>query len=74
MHGRGPSSKMRPQLQPKKTKVRLTSRLYSSKRRYQRCTLLTRRSTLVLKVGVSYGGDKAFKGRLVHSVAVAIAA
>ena len=23
MHGRGPSSKMRPQLQPKKTKVRL---------------------------------------------------
>ena len=40
---------------------------------YTRCTLLTRWSIYVLKVDVLYGGE-VFKHRLVHSVAVAIAA
>ena len=61
---------MRPQLQPKKTKVRLNYRLYSSKRRYKRCTLLTKRSALVLKVGVSHGWrDVPFKAQIIfHSI------
>ena len=118
----GPSNKMRCQLQPKKTKLRLyylfikqqktfypsfiankmehfsfksgcvvraemtkciasysqrrlrqgcNSRLYSSKRRFSRLSLLSRRSVLFLKMGVSYG-CKAFKRRLVHGVALTI--
>ena len=44
--------------------------LYSSKRRFNRPSLLTRRSALVIKVGVSYcTGGEAFERRLVHSVA-----
>ena len=50
----GPSNEMRRQLQPKKTKE-IISHLYSSKRRFTHPPLLTRRSALVLKVGVSYG-------------------
>ena len=51
-----PSNEMRHQLQPKKTKVRLRSisHLYSSKRHFTHPSLLTRQSTSILKVGVSY--------------------
>ena len=50
----GPSNETCCQFQPKKTKVRLISLLYSNKRRFTRPSLLTRKNTLVLKVGVSY--------------------
>ena len=49
-------------------KATYINRLYSSKIRFSRPSLLTRQSTLVLKVGVLKGGE-AFKRRLVHSVA-----
>ena len=52
---RGPSNEMPRQLLPKKTKERLYSHLYSSKRRFTRPSLLTRWSALVLKMGVLYG-------------------
>ena len=48
----GPNNEMLHQLQPKKTNY--ISRLYSSKRHFSCPLLLTRRSVLVLKVGVSY--------------------
>ena len=55
---RGPSNEMRHQLQPKKTKAydqgKATLAIYMQ-RRFSRPTLLTRRSALVLKMGVSYG-------------------
>ena len=49
------------QLQPKKTKVRRISRLYSCKIRFTHPSLLTRHSALVLKVGVSYWWRKMTK-------------
>ena len=64
---------MRPQLHPKKTTVRRISNIYSSKRHYNHGTLLYIQSTLVLKVGVLYRWQN-FRRRLVHGVAVAIAA
>ena len=51
----GPSSEMGHQLRSKKIKVGCIIRLYSNKRRFTRASLLTRWSSLVLKVGVSYG-------------------
>ena len=39
-----------------------------------RCTLLTRWSALVLKVGVSYTSGETFKSRLACSVVVLIVA
>ena len=48
MHGWGLSIETHIQLQPKNTKVRL---YYSSKMHFTHCTLLTRCSPLVLKVG-----------------------
>ena len=59
IHGRGPSNKMHPQLQPKKTKVRL---YYSNNRCYKRCTLLTRRSA-VLAVDMMHGHAPSNKMR-----------
>ena len=53
----GPCNEIRRQLQPKKTKVGYISRLCNSERRFTRPSLLIRRSTLVLKVGVLYGGQ-----------------
>ena len=57
MHGCGPSNKMRIQLQPKKTKVHkaILAVSMAAKRHYTQCTLLTRWSALVLKVGMLYG-------------------
>ena len=49
-----PSNEMCRQLWPEKTKVRLFSHLNSSKRCFTRPSLLTRHSSLVLKVGVPY--------------------
>ena len=49
---RGPSNEMHRQLQPKKTNVTLYYLFTSSKRCFTHPLLLTRRSALVLKVGV----------------------
>ena len=56
MHGRGPSNEMRPQLQLKKAKVRLYKPfiVYSNKRCYKRCTLLTRWNT-IHAIDIMYG-------------------
>ena len=76
-NGRGLSNEARRELLPNKTKVTLyhgcINRSFNSKRRLTGCTLLTRRSASVTKVGVPCWSE-TFQTRLANSVTVIIAA
>ena len=62
MHGIGPTNEMCRQLQPNKSEVSFIVLaihiIFRSKRGFTRCKILTRHSTLVLNLGVSYKWQK----------------